>query len=839
MNIKNILAIAIFPALAISISLPSYFSVKTEIKKQNHESETEALDALQFLSMAVAFPNKDIPNGGYGKAFEFMQNNFATNKMMQSQSVGSWSNIGPRNLGGRTLCVIINPQDTDEVWMGSASGGLWKSTTGGYGVNAWTYVPTGFPILGVSTIAMNPNNPNEMYIGTGETYNYGTSNNGVVDRTTRGTCGMGIYKTTDGGLTWTQSLNWTYQQQRGIWEIIYNPLNTNILYAASTEGIYKTSDAGVTWNQVLNVQMAMDLAIDRIDTNILYCGVGNLNSVGKGIYKTTNSGTTWTQLTNGLPSFATVTGRTIVSTYYSNPNIVMALVSDMFNAVGVYISTNEGVTWTAGSNQDLTQWQGWFAKGLLIHPNDSSQVLVGGVEIHGSYDMGQNFLQLTDYWASPPIYMHSDVHDIIVNPLDPQKVYIATDAGLYRSNDFGQTYTELVDGYVTSQFYYGSVSSTDSTVALAGAQDEYTNKYSGSQYWLSVIGGDGSCNAIDPSNDQVQYGSYQYLNVLKSYDQGFNFFDQILNTSSVNAAFIAPFILCPSNPNIIYAGGDALQVSLDGGVTFSYVGNNPINNGAKILSIAVSSTFEDSVYLTTAPDATNAMKIWRSTNGGATLTDISAGLPNRYLREIVVNPNNSKIVYAVFSGFGTGHIFKSTNAGATWTNISTTLPDMPFHCLAVDPMYPNNLFAGCDFGIFLSQDGGVTWATYNTGFPDAVMIFDLVISPSDRRLMAFSHGHGVYVRKLSDAVGINETSPSLAQLSVFPNPATDFIFVELKDKVALNTTVTLYDLQGKKIKEVSSASDKIKVDVADLSPAVYLVEIENGKAKGVKKVIVQ
>src|ERR1035437_3104334 len=174
--------LSVVTAVGISVLIATSSSdvkQKKRSQKEFNESKTEAIDALQFLSASYAYPNKDVPADAFGKAYDFYKHNFLpqTNKM---DMVGSWSNIGPRNCGGRTLCVALSPTDTGTVWLGSASGGLWKSTTGGIGANAWTYVPTGFPVLGVSTIAFMPGSPQTMIIGTGETYAYGISTNGLV-----------------------------------------------------------------------------------------------------------------------------------------------------------------------------------------------------------------------------------------------------------------------------------------------------------------------------------------------------------------------------------------------------------------------------------------------------------------------------------------------------------------------------------------------------------------------------------------------------------------------------------------------------------------------------------
>ncbi|MFI5142325.1 MAG: WD40/YVTN/BNR-like repeat-containing protein, partial [Bacteroidia bacterium] len=265
---------------------------KQNVVREQEESETAAWDALQFFSDAASFPNNDIPADAYAGAINWYKKNVPSSNL-RTQSTTSWATMGPMNMGGRTIAIAFDPIDTATIWLGSAGGGLWKSTTGGIGTNAWTYVPLGFPVLGVNSIAINPNNHNEMYVGSGEVYCYGSNSQGIGSvRVTRGSYGMGLFKSTDGGHTWTQSINWTYQQNRGIWDIVINPLKPSTVYAATTEGVYKSTNAGATWNLILNQKMCMDLEIHSIDTNIILCGVGNNGSTVQGLYRTTTGGST-------------------------------------------------------------------------------------------------------------------------------------------------------------------------------------------------------------------------------------------------------------------------------------------------------------------------------------------------------------------------------------------------------------------------------------------------------------------------------------------------------------------------------------------------------------------
>ncbi len=820
---------------ALFLLLPT-FSPKPATPETFRERETEALEALQWLTKSRAFPGLDIPADAYAKAWAHYQEQFVQNRS-QAQ-VGTWTSIGPNNMGGRTLCIAVNPADTSEVWLGSASGGLWKSTTGGIGVSAWTNVSTGFPILGVSAITFHPTNPDIMFIGTGETYSYGTSTNGLTDRTTRGTHGMGILKSVDGGVTWSYALNWSYQQNRGIWEVVFNPLNPNVVFAATTEGVYRSNDMGTTWNQVLGEKLVTDLVILKTDTSVLLAGVGNLNSINKGLYRTSNGGQNWSIVTNGLPA-NTHDGRITISMWEPNNNYGVLQICNAFNTIGIYTTSDAGQSWTYKTNQDLNSYQGWYSEGMLIHPNDSNKIIVTGINANLSVDGGLSFFQVSSMNGGPD-YCHVDMHDVVVNPLDPEKIYIAHDGGLNRSNDFGTTYFDCNDGYVSTQFYIGSVSATNPDMALGGLQDNFTNQYQGNgNYWsLGHLGGDGSYNAIDPTDDNIQYASYQYRNIFQSYDMGQTFQGIYSSPASAfgnnPAAFLAPIVVAPSNTNVIYHGGLDLKQSTDQGGSFSTVGNPAFDaDGNVIMTIAVSHTNPDSIYVATAPDF-GPMKVFRSGDGGATVTAVTGSLPNRFPRRIAVNPHNSSEVYIVFSGFGTGHVFKSTDAGTTWTDISTTLPDVPFHALVVDPQFPNIIYAGSDLGVFVSINGGQSWTAHNTGLADMTMAFDFAICPADRSMLLFTHGHGVYRRSLNDISGVNEQAGNEIRFDVFPNPATDFVTVSAG---AANATLTVFDLNGRKIQTKKLTSETQRVAMQQWQNGTYLFVLEQDGKRVTRRVV--
>ena len=522
-----------------------------------------AMRSLDFWSAARAYPNAIVPDIGVSLAFEETQRMRAGNAGGIDDLVDPWSAIGPHNIGGRTLALAIHPQDPNVLYAGSASGGLWVTTTGGVGADAWDHVETGHAILGVSTIAIDAIDPDVMYIGTGEVYAYQTALGGEVDRTTRGSYGMGILKTTDGGATWTKSLDWEYAQSRGVWAVRIHPTNANVVYAGTTEGVYKSTDAGATWQLVLDVIMVMDLRIHPTNPDILIAACGNFASTGHGLYRSTDAGNTWSQLTVGLPP--NWTGKSHLAFAPSSPNIVFASIADTFVGRGLYKSTDTGDTWTRVSSTDFQQFQGWYSHWVLVSPFDPQLVLVGGIEIWRSTTGGSGLVRRSTwsdfYFGTPPPegpiggpqYAHADHHYAVWHPTNPAMVFFASDGGVFRTINAATSFESLIGGYQTTQFYNGFANSaTDPNRAIGGLQDNFTAIYDGGVAWRRVIGGDGCWAGIKQLNDDTMYGSWQNLNMQRSRD-GFASWNGIAPPNQGSTAFVAPFVVSPSNPNVLYA----------------------------------------------------------------------------------------------------------------------------------------------------------------------------------------------------------------------------------------------------------------------------------------------
>ncbi len=823
---------------------------------QNGFSETEteetisgAYQALNFIGARTVYPNNKVPEKAHYAAWELSQ------KMPKVEENGKedidpWESIGPHNRGGRTLAIEFNPQNTNTIFIGTASGGLWKSYTGGIGIAAWEYVETGFPVLGVSTIAFPPGDSTTMYIGTGEVYNIAGAGTGAAYRATRGSYGIGILKSTDGGLTWEKSLDWSYNQNHGVWMIKIDPSNSDIIYAATTDGVYKSINAGVTWVQMLNVVMANDLVIHPNDPNTVVVGCGNFGSTGNGIYKSTNGGVNWTKITNDLPD--PFNGKIQLNYAPSSPDILYASYGNGFGggdeASWLCRSTDFGSTWEIINQTDYSKWQGWFAHDVAVSPSDPNHLSIIGIDVWKSVDGGYNIYEETTGGigaSNPPIgdpgdpnVVHSDCHDVKFHPTNSNMVYVASDGGVHLSLDGGETFQLCTGGLQNCQFYNGfSNSNQDEFFAVGGLQDNGTILWNGDLSWQVVSGGDGSWTAVNPQNDNIFYTSSQGLNVRRFNDGGGSTF---MSIPQVNfAAFIAPYVIYPGDGNILYAGNGSVAKTNNGGNTWSLTnGGAPLDGGNPVLSMDIASENSNVVYAATAPTTFfggTRGNFFVTTNGGANWINRTGNLPDRYPMDVHVDPTNEGTVYVTYSGFGTGHVFKSTDYAQTWEDISGDLPDVPTNAVVVDPLYPDNIYVGNDLGVFVSIDGGENWQTYQMGLNTATMIFDLKISPVNRKLRAATHGNGAYQRDLlEDMTNVDDILNVVADFKVFPNPASDYvkIFYELLDNES--HSLHLIDGAGRLVKvlvndEVRTGIQEVEMEVGGLGKGIYYVQMISKK----------
>ena len=383
--------------------------------------------------------------------------------------------------------------------------------------------------------------------------------------------------------------------------------------------------------------------------------------------------------------------------------------------------------------------QGWYDIALTVSPTDENEVYVGGINIwkstNGGLDFGSN--SITHWFGAQGIeYVHADQHFLVFNPLN-NVLYAGNDGGVYKSEDNGNSWTDLSDGLQITQFYKIGISQTDFGLALGGSQDNGTLRCNSQNNWSAVRGGDGMECAIDPTNPSIMYSELYYGDIGISYDAG-NSWSDIAPDSE--GEWVTPYQIDQNSPNRIVIGYEVVYESLDYGNSWQAISDG-FNNSSTIDVICLAPSSQDIIYIAEEND------IFKTVDGGENWMNISSGLPNNVVTYIAVHPTNPDLVWATFSGYSSQQkVFFSQNGGNSWTNISSNLPNLPVNCILY--YSPNEtVFVGTDVGIFYTDSTTTDWSTFNQGLPN-VIVTELEYHISSNTLFAGTYGRGLWVTSL-------------------------------------------------------------------------------------------
>ena len=717
-------------------------NVVTALQSLPPEARSLPLERYRYFYDQRAYPNQQIPPGAYQRALAAHQQTFGPTSPAFIQNY--WIPLGPAPIAtnpttsGRINSVAIDPTNTNVIYIGAATGGVWKTIDGG---TSWVALTDTQCSVAMGSVAIDPSNHLVIYAGTGEENFSGDSYSGC-----------GVLKSTDGGVTWTQkgaSVFATPTRGAKIGKIAIHPTTTSTLLVASDFGLYRSTDSGNSFTQVL-AGTATDLVIDPSNPNNMYAALGNLfGAAANGVYKSTDSGATWNPLSGGLPT--SNVGRVNLAIAASSSSTVYASVQAVssFALLGIFKTTNGGTMWSQLSATGAScSNQCWYDMYLAVNPTDANNVYFGGVSIFRSTDGGSSFFDIRG-----PI--HVDQHGFSFQPGNPSTIVVGNDGGVFISTDSGSTWTSLNGNLAITQFYPGlSLSPNQASVALGGTQDNSVLLYNGSR-WAPVsftgLGGcDGAFTAIDFVTPTTGYGECQWTSNSGfsgpriSTNIGVNSFS--LATNGINLAdpgqFVAPLVMSPSNSQTLYFGTNKVYKTTNQGGNWTPSGTTL---GGNVTTIAEAPSNNSVVYV----GATNGV-VYKSTNANASYSPLS-GLPNRTPTYIAVHPTDANTVFVTFSGFsGTSpskHVFKSTDGGVTWGDISGNLPDIPTNAILLDPNAPTTeIFVGTDLGVYRSNDGA-SWAPFNTGLPN-VPVLDLKFNGGTGILAAATHGRGIWTAQL-------------------------------------------------------------------------------------------
>ena len=789
---------------------------------------------------------------------------------------GNWTPVGPyvipnnltgymENGIGRINCIAFHPSDPNTYYVGVAQGGVWKTSDNGL---TWMPLTDQLPITRVSDIEIDPINPDVIYISLCD-YEYigiGLFLNGKKRNTHYG---LGVYKTTDGGLTWSSTgLNFNLQQGDAslIRKVIINTTNTNELAACGVSGMYISNDAGLTWNKTLDSLM-WDMVQDPTNPNILYAASGwisNANTGNAAIYKSTNFGQTWTMLNTGFPSTGVIQ-RTKLCIAPSDPNCIYALTVDASNGMdGLYKSNDGGQSWNnmnVGINLldyydgNGSGGQGTYDLALCVNKNNKDEVYVGGINIWASSDGGQTFNPVSHWTTSYGPTVHADVHFIKQQPLTGN-VFVCNDGGLSRtSNVISQTWsdanngtpwptqwTNLGNGLGVTSFYRLSSSKNPTGRIVAGAQDNSTFYYDGNT-WSCVFGGDGMDNYLDPLNDNVVLGCSQYGGFYYSTDNGASSQGFYPNVNNEQAEWTTPIIADYTTPGTFYVGFQNVVKSIDNGNSWQSISNftTQTGNAVELSALAVGENNTNVIVAARRVryEYNEPAALFVTTNGGASWNDRTAGLPDSvYYTSVEVNRQNANTIYVSTAGFVPGQkIFKSDNDGLTWQNITFNLPNIPVNCIKNVPG-TNMLLAATDIGIYKLDSASTFWVLYSQGLPN-VITSDIEFNPAINKIYVSTFGRGIWETDLTALTGNNENSITRNDIKVYPTVNNGDFFIDVSSLTNQNIKMTVVDAIGRTVKTDNIMAGELNAIHLNQKAGLYYIKLENNQYLGSVSIIIK
>jgi hypothetical protein len=694
-------------------------------------------------------------------------------------------------------------------YVGTRNGGVWKTTN-----NGTTFEPIfdAQAYLSIGAVAVAPSNPDIVWVGTGEAYNARSSHRGD-----------GVYKSGDGGKTWQ---NMGLRDSHHIARIVIHPQNPEIVYIASMghlfnfngeRGVFMTSDGGKTWEKVLYINDkvgVIDLVMNWKNPDILYAAAyekyrypWHFEEGGpeSGIYKSVDAGKTWERLRGGLPGGKI--GRIGIDIYCKNPEVVYAVIEnankrsptpeeaaqdrkrglepqDRVIAGEVYRSDDAGKTWEKmnSAKDDVSGKAAYSFNQIRVDPNDDQKIYVPGIALAYSYDGGKTWKNLG--WP-PSLFAAAfgDVRTFWIDPENSDRMLFGSDGGVYITYDGGKTCDHLYN-IPLGEFYAIGVDTEDPYNIYGGLQDHdswkgSSNGWSGEvglENWVTVGGGDGMYNVVDPTDSRWVYNCREFGSFGR-VDQKLGVRTNIQpvrdkDKPAYRFNWTPPIHISPHNSQIIYVGAQVLLRSLNRGDDWQEISPDLTSNDPEKIAGRGNITFCTITTISESPVApgliwvgTDDGKVRLTRDGGANWTDFTvniskAGAPvDFWVSRVLASAAKEGTAYITKTGFRNDDfrpfVYKTTDFGATWTGILSGLPDFPVNVIFEDRKNPNLLFLGSDGGVFVSMDGGESWVRMKNNLPNAP-VKDLLVHPRENDLVVATYGRGLFVTDIAPLQEMNE-----------------------------------------------------------------------------------
>ncbi len=834
------------------------------------------------------------PDGSILNAVQyFPKSNKHNNEKLQSDA--KWIPIGPKEMApsyehrsghgmGRINCVAFHPTNPDILWIGTPGGGVWKTYNSG---KSWSPLTDFLPTLAISNIAVDPSNPDIVYICTGD-YDTGGMSSSLS---------YGVYKSTDGGDNWQlTSLRDEENFKRSMLrKLIIHPDSTNNLITAGTLGIWKSNDAGNTWTFIVD-SLITDIEMDPINHNILYASMGTKWGYygSAGVLKSTDFGNTWTELNTGIPPKNAVS-RMEIAISPTDPNYIYVLNAnssrDSFHSL--YLSIDAGETWNEQANyknslnvlgaydggEGDNSGQGTYDLTLLVDPLNKKKIYTGGINIWVSEDEGKTF-DIASLWMYVfGSSIHADHHFSDFNPVD-NNFYFCNDGGIYRTKSinsgsrqwivdyidkvaenikpdapdtlkFPTVWENLSSGMNISEFYRINVSKNHPDFITGGTQDNSCFYYN-SDKWINYIANwDGMETMIDHNDPQIIYGVWQNGGLCRSDDGGKTIITGLANPirSYENGLWVTPIAMDPIHPEIIYAGYRNIWKSTNYGNDWEKLLDFDSNQYDTINKSSISiikTAYNDSKYIAIykgRPTMSIAGELWLTNDAGENWFNSKDILPLDSIDISSIEFNNeqpNKIWVSIYTTLPKMNLFYSDNYGVSWTNVSRKLPSgIAILSIVRDPFALDNIiYAGTNKGVYYTSDSLNDWLPFMDNLPN-VKVNELEISHVTNELFAGTYGRGMWkTSTISSSVKYNQIGN--LNLEIFPNPVSNNLNIKFNNENLenQNADIRIVDIIGNVVYERNIFLKDIELQL-NLLNGTYFVEIKNNNIHLVEKFIVQ
>ncbi len=657
----------------------------------------------------------------------------------------TWQPLGPfgdptGGNAGRINNVRFDPSVANGLWVATPDGGLWSSANNG---GSWATNTDFLSPIGCSDVAWDPTNSQNMFLATG-------------DADANDSYSIGVLKSTNGGTTWTTTgMVWTTSQSRRIYKLLANPLNKNVIFAASNVGMYRTTNAGATWNLVGAAGSYTDIEYKPGDTTTVYSVSTQMYGLGTTtFYKSTDGGATWSGAATGLPTSASAF-RFAIAVTAANPAYVylVSCLASNYGFQGFYQSVNSGTSFATKltSSPNLLGWasngldvaaggQGWYTLSIAASPTNANEVCVGGVNAWRTTNGGTSFSLFAHWTGSGAPFVHADIHDIEYK--NGTTIYIGCDGGIFYTSNSGASFASISGTMNIAQLYKMGNSASTYSLAIAGHQDNGTNLFTGG--WNRTMGGDGMSAFIDWSNNSVMYGE-QYQGSFNRSTNGGASWGGITTGLTGTGAWNTPWHQDPNVANTIYGGRVQMFKSTNQGTSWSQIGT--LTGTTTVTEFAVAPSNSSIMYVIQGGTVAGGGNIlWKTTNGGTNWTNITGTLPvtSAKMTFVAISNTDPNKAWVTFSGYSAGNkVYQTIDGGTTWTNYSTGLPNLPTNCVTYWNNTNDGLYVGCDIGIYYRDASQASWSLYNTGLPN-VSVHDIAIFYPTGKIRAATYGRGMW-----------------------------------------------------------------------------------------------